>query len=53
MVGEGDDVGTLTRSAELAGLGLVERQKGAWMMRAMAAWARNARRFDAPRKRAD
>lgn len=43
-VGDVPDVERLQRSARLAGLGLVERRRsGGWLMRAMAAWANNAR----------
>ena len=43
-VGETEDAEKLTRSASLAGLGFVEDQRGkGWLMRGMAAWARNAR----------
>jgi hypothetical protein len=43
-VGETGDAEKLSRSASLAGLGFVEDQRGkGWLMRGMAAWARNAR----------
>lgn len=43
-VGETGDLERLSRSARIAGLGLIEDRRGSqWLMRAMAAWAGNAR----------